>query len=360
MKVIHINAGNEYGGGLSHIVSLLKTLKDNDTDAELLVLEEGPVASSARLEDIKVKVMQQSSRYDFSVLKKIAVYINESQADIVHTHGPRANMVISLLKPFIKAKWMVTLHSNPYRDFSDRGLVGRVFEKINVLSVKRAESIITVSNEIKQIMKQNGLKEKQLHTVYNGIHFEAPLLLSKDKSVFQIITIGRLEAVKNFPFLFKVLAEYKEMNWKLVICGDGAQKEALISLAKELKIDNQVEFAGWVNEDELKMKISRSDLMVLPSVSEGFPVVLLQAAEQQVPCIATNVGDVKALLNSPDNGWLIESNDHLALKHSLKTAYKEWETGDLVERGRRFRQSAEGFSLSNQSKEVIKLYETLK
>lgn len=359
MKIIHINAGNEYGGGLSHIVSLLSTLKGNETDAELLVLEEGPVAAAARLENIKVEVIQQSSRYDFTVLKKIASYINGSDADVVHTHGPRANMVINILKPFIKAKWIVTLHSNPYQDFSDRGLKGKAFEKINILSVKRAESIITVSDEIKSMMIESGLKETQLHTVYNGIKFEEPLPKDKNKSVFQIIAVGRLEAVKNYPFLFKVLSEIRQLNWKLVLCGDGAEKERLIHLAQDLNIDSRVEFTGWLNEDTLQLNISESDVMVLPSVSEGFPVVLLQAAEQQVPCIATNVGDVKALLNSPEIGWLVESNDTRGLIDSLQAAYEEWETGKLTERGRLFRKTAERFSLSNQSKDVIKIYEAV-
>lgn len=356
MKVMHINAGNEYGGGLSHIISLLSALQEKEVFAELLVLEEGPVAAAARLEEIDVAVIQQSSRYDLRVFKKLINYINNSQAEIVHTHGPRANMVMGILKPFIKAKWIVTLHSNPYLDFSDRGLKGSLFEKINVSSVKKADSVITVSNEIRWIMQKVGLHETQLHTVYNGIDFEPPLMKAKNEHTFQLIAVGRLEAVKNFSFLLKVLADLGLPNWKLVLCGEGKEKESLISLSQELKIEAQVEFKGWLNKEDLREAVSESDLMVLPSISEGFPVVLLQAAEQQVPCIASNVGDVNTLMASSEAGWLIEANDATALASSLSEAHSKWEAHELEEMGRQFRLAAEQFSLLNQAEAVIQLY----
>lgn len=359
MKVIHINAGNEYGGGLSHIISLLSTLKLKETDAELLVLEEGPVAAAARSEGIKVTVIQQSSRYDFSVLKKLISYIKSNQVDIVHTHGPRANMVMSLINNFFKAKWVVTLHSNPYKDFNDRGLKGQLFGRINVFSVKKADKIITVSNEINKIMQQKGIKKDKIQTVYNGIRFAAPLNKPKAMNVFQIIAVGRLESVKNFSFLLKVLAENKQLNWKLALCGEGLERESLVALAHELNIVDRIEFTGWLNKEKLYSKISESHLMVLSSISEGFPVSLLQAAEQEVPCVATNVGDVETLLHSPKYGWLIESNDGKALDKSLNDAYKQWETGRLADKGKCFRHGAEQFSLSNQVNEVVKIYEKL-
>lgn len=356
MKVMHINAGNEYGGGLSHIISLLSALQEKEVFAELLVLEEGPVAAAARLEEIDVAVIQQSSRYDLRVFKKLINYINNSQAEIVHTHGPRANMVMGILKPFIKAKWIVTLHSNPYLDFSDRGLKGSLFEKINVSSVKKADSVITVSNEIRWIMQKVGLHETQLHTVYNGIDFEPPLMKAKNEHTFQLIAVGRLEAVKNFSFLLKVLADLGLPNWKLVLCGEGKEEESLIRLSQELSIESHVEFKGWLNKDDLRAAISESDLMVLPSISEGFPVVLLQAAEQQIPCIASNVGDVKTLMALSEAGWLVEANDANALGYSLKEAYNKWEIHELEELGWQFRQTAEQFSLLNQAEAVIKVY----
>lgn len=356
MKTVHLNAGNEYGGGLSHIVSLLSTLETHQVHAELLVLEEGPVAEAARRESIKVKVIQQANRYDLRVFKRLISHINDSQADIVHTHGPRANTLMGLLHPFIKAKWVVTLHSNPYLDFKDRGVKGRLFEHINLSSVRRADSVITVSNEIKDMLQKTGMNQAKLHTVYNGVDFDPPMNEPTNDSLFQIIAAGRLEPVKNFSFLLKALAEIKEVNWKLVLCGDGKEKEALIKLSRELKIDNRIEFKGWLDKRNLQSAISQSNLMVLSSLSEGFPVVLLQAAEQQIPCIATDVGEVNAIVQDSRTGWLIEANDADALADSLKEAYAKWEKQELSEMGKRFRLSAEKFSLTNQAKAVIRLY----
>ncbi|WP_417896874.1 glycosyltransferase, partial [Bacillus toyonensis] len=115
MKVLHINAGAEEGGGKTHIISLLSQFPQKEV--ELMVFEEGAIAREARNLGIQVHVFTQSSRYDLSILSKIKSFINENQFDIVHTHGARANFYLSLLKKGIKAKWIMTVHSDPTLDF---------------------------------------------------------------------------------------------------------------------------------------------------------------------------------------------------------------------------------------------------
>ena len=124
MKVLHVNAGLENGGGLSHIVNLLTEAKQEGKDFELLTLAEGPVAQTAREQGIETHVLGANSRYDLASLKKLTRFINDGDYDIVHTHGARANLFLSLIHKKIKATWCITVHSDPYLDFAGRGTGG--------------------------------------------------------------------------------------------------------------------------------------------------------------------------------------------------------------------------------------------
>ncbi len=123
------------GGGKTHIISLLDQFPTGEV--ELAVFEDGIVAKEARELGIKVHVFSQKSRYDLSILKNISEFINKEKFDVVHTHGPRANFYVSLMKKRIKAKWVTTIHSDPFQDFTKQGLKRLDFYEIKFESLKK-------------------------------------------------------------------------------------------------------------------------------------------------------------------------------------------------------------------------------
>lgn len=356
MKAIHVNAGNEYGGGLVHIISLLSNMKSKGIDCELIVLEEGPVAEAARTALITVHVFKQSSRYDIRVIPKLTGYINSSDADVVHAHGPRANMLLSMISPFIRIKWISTIHSNPYLDFKNMGLKGKIFEKINMKSLKRSDGIIAVSREIADIAKKIGVNPNKVEIIHNGIDFSEPLSSKKDKNVFTIISVGRLHKIKNYSLLIRTLSYMKVEDWKLIICGDGEEEKELCTLVKKFSLSSKIEFRGWLDSDMLKSLISQSDILVHPSLSESFPLVLLEAAEQSIPVISSDVGDVSCLIKEERISWLIKPDSEKELEQAINEAYSLWKDNKLSIIGKRLREEALSFSLSNQSDEVVSFY----
>src|SRR5690606_26423773 len=116
MKILHLNSGNETGGGMFHILSLLKQLK-NSTDVTLGVFHDEVMAAKARSLGINVKVFKQHSQIDLTVAKQIKEYIQDNDIDILHSHGARANFISLFVKPKKNFKWYLTVHSNPLDDF---------------------------------------------------------------------------------------------------------------------------------------------------------------------------------------------------------------------------------------------------
>lgn len=357
MKVAHINAGNEIGGGLVHIVSLLESLKEEDID--LIVLEEGPVAKAARDSGVRVYVFEQKYRFDLSVLHRLRTFIQKQDYTLLHTHGPRANSLIALLNPFLNVKWVMTIHSHPLLDFKDRGLKGRAFEAVHRRTFKKADGIIAVSSEIKTFLHSQGVSDSRIKVIHNGIRFSKSLktLRSAASDRFTLVTVGRLTKVKGYVILMKALSELDRKDWQWLICGDGEEMAELKKKSKEYDLLHQLDFKGWLSASEIRQQLRQADLFVLPSLSETFPLVLLEAADEGVPAIATDVGDVRAVIKDSSMGWLIPPNNAESLRSALTEAYALWKTSELSDKGKKLRSHAVQFSIEEQAHSVQFFYQ---
>ena len=136
----------------------------------------------------------------------------------------------------------------------------------------------------------------------------------------EIISIGRLEEEKDFTSLIEVMKiiDEKDSSIKLKIIGDGRQKEKLINLVKDLKIENKVKFLGLKEFQEIKQELLNSNLFVLTSKCESFSLVIIEAMNYGVPCISFDI-DVgpKEIIKNDYNGYLIENRDKLAMANKI-------------------------------------------
>ncbi|MER2063918.1 MAG: glycosyltransferase family 4 protein [Alkalibacterium sp.] len=359
MKIAHINAGNEIGGGLAHIVSLLGSFKDKEVD--LIVFEDGPVAEAARASGIRVYVFEQKNRFDLTVLNRLRAFIKRQDYALLHTHGPRANSLLAILTPLLNVKWIMTVHSHPLLDFKDNGLKGKAFEAIHKRTFKRADGIIAVSREIKVFLTSQGVAAERIKVIHNGIRFLGSMASPRPKEpdTFTLITVGRLTWVKGYDILMEALNELELKNWRWVVCGDGEEMTELKTKSEKYDVMHRIDFKGWLSAHELRQEMSQADLFVLPSLSETFPLVLLEAADEKIPAVATDVGDVSEVIKDPDAGWLIPPGSKDALKEALREAYDFWKTDRLKEKGERLNAFASEFSIEEQSRSVWAFYKEI-
>ncbi|MEB9680711.1 glycosyltransferase [Bacillus thuringiensis serovar pingluonsis] len=363
MKVLHMNAGAEEGGGKTHIISLLSQFSKEEV--ELMVFEEGAIAREARNLGIQVHVFTQSSRYDLSILSKIKAFINENQFDIVHTHGARANFYLSLLKKGIKAKWIMTVHSDPTLDFMKRGLKGWVFTKLNLRSFRKVDLFFAITENFKRNIIKLGVPEEKICTVYNGIEYNSNPAKPYDKSefgidegIFTAIQVARLHPVKGHDILFEALQKIKIPNIKVLLLGDGPIEAELKEMVKQKGLEDKVMFLGFRTDS--KELYASAHINLLTSYSESFPLVLLEAANQRLTSIATNVGDMKKLIVDDTYGWIVPIGDADSLANALENAYEKWLNGELEAMGNRlYTHASTHFSLKNLYEDTYNAYKTL-
>jgi L-malate glycosyltransferase len=367
MKVLHLISGGETGGSKNHLLSLLQQF--NKEDILLGVFQEGKLSQEAREIGLPLVIFGQSSRYDFSVLKKIASLIKQERISIVHTHGPRANLYTYFLKKRINFKWITTVHSDPSKDFIKGGVKGRVFTWLNMRILRGIDYFFAVSNRFKEMLVGFGLDPDKIYVIYNGISFEGMYeqkVFRKDIGLteedFVMIMVARLHPIKGHELVFesiKLLKDEGITDIKLLLVGDGPMKAELNEKVEKLALSPHVSFLGF--QKDVHSYLALSDVKLLASYSESFPLVILESARAETPVISTDVGGVKDLINDPSLGWVVPVGDVQALTRAMKEAIADKKNGSLKQKGVNLMDNASSkYSVQNLYTDTISTYEKIK
>lgn len=365
MKVLHLNAGNETGGGMFHILSLL-----NQLDRESFVLgvcEEGEMLKRARELGIRTVVFRQSRQLDLRVMKKLRHYIKEENIDIIHTHGPRANVIVHAMKHWLDIPWVVTVHSDPRDDFMGKGLKGNLMRRLQQRTIRSADHCIAISERFKKVLLDFSIPQEKITTILNGLDFdyqmERPYTreeLGFQETDFLVVMVARLEPVKQHALAFVAFREVlkKYPKCKLVLVGDGPERNNLVNLASKLHMEEAIYFLGHRNDVDRILPMM--DVELLTSKSESFPLVLLEAARAEVPVISTDVGGVKQLVLSEEYGWLVQDLSKNSIAVAIAEAVEWKEEGKLKGVGEALHNhAAANFSIDQFASQVQSVYKKL-
>ncbi|WP_422123975.1 glycosyltransferase [Planococcus sp. X10-3] len=359
MKILHIISGGETGGSKKH---LLQLFQNPPFEAELVLLTEGEFAEEARNQQVKVTVIQQNRRFDGSASKKILSYIEENDFSLVHSHGARSNFLVNNIKSKLRIPWFVTVHSDPSLDFLHQPkLINKIFTFLNKRALRNADHLFAVSEKFKNMLIEMKVPAVKISPIFNGIEFheEVPLFdkeeirktLDTKPEDFVYSIVARLHPVKGHEVLLKAFKDLPMKNVKLWIIGDGQLKGTLMKMADSQGIMDKVQFLG--TRKDVDQLLFASDVSLLTSYSESFPLVLLESADMGTPVISTDVGGVKSLINPGVTGWIIPPNDKDALMKACVEAYNS----DAEKMGKELREYAkENFSNKNLQDELYRVY----
>lgn len=325
--IVHITQHLEIGGLESFIVEFCRKLDKDAFTATVLCLNGYDERYRKSLAEcgVEVHLIQKKSKYDFMFLWRAAAYLKSIGADIVHSHGG-CFLYSSLIGKLAGIKGLVyTAHGMPVTSGFQAGVE-------EYLSCRMTDRIVAVSEEIAEDLKNR--QKSALHkidVIINGIDsdrympVEDQKLIASCKSAYglpagkKIIgTVGRLETVKNYPLLlhaFAKLAQSGRHDCHLVLVGSGREEGPLKLLSGDLGIKERVSFLGM--QYDLHKIYPLFDVFVLPSLTEGTSLSLLEAQSCGVPAIVTDVGGNSSVIKNGLNGFLTPSGDHEAMTAHL-------------------------------------------
>lgn len=246
--------------------------------------------------------------------------------DIVHTNGIRPDLLAFLNRKKIKYH-ISTLHNLVFEDltFTYNRLISFIFGNIWLLLWNRADKLVCVSEAVKTYYSKWFPKSK-LEVIYNGIA-EIDSSFAPEYDVIQSVDnfhssglkvigfVGILTKRKGIDQVLYLIAA--EKNLALVIIGDGKELGNLMHLTGKLKISDRCLFCGF--RSNASVYIRYFDFFIMPSRSEGFGLTLIEAVQQKVPVICSDLDVFKELFNEEELTFF-KLEDLLSLTKAIKTA----------------------------------------
>jgi glycosyltransferase involved in cell wall biosynthesis len=139
------------------------------------------------------------------------------------------------------------------------------------------------------------------------------------ESEVRLLFVGRLVKQKGLDVLMRALGKLPlNLNWRLVLAGDGPEWTAIAGDAARLGLSRRVEYRGWLGKEMLATVYSEADLFVLPSRDEGMPNALLEAMAAGLPVVATQVAGTSEAVVNGQTGLMVPPGDADALAGALQ------------------------------------------
>lgn len=329
MKIIHLISGGDVGGAKTHVHLLLKGLQKTE-HVKLICFTDGPFVQEAIALGIPTEVIDAKLS---ATLSRLQATIEKEKFEIIHCHGARANLIGMLLKKRVALPVVTTMHSDYQLDYMGRPLASLTYGTINKFALRRLDDWIGVSDATANMMISRKFDPQRVFKLYNSVQFDdlTPALsrqaffekiglpVSDSTVVFGIA--ARISPVKDMESLIRAFAATvsRQPDTRLVIAGDGEQREELEQLAAKLCPEGSYCFCGWL--DDVDSFYNAIDVNMLTSVSEGFPYALPEGGKMHCATIASRVGGVPELIEHEFNGLLFEPKDLPTLTdHMLRMA----------------------------------------
>ena len=293
IKLLHLISGLAIGGAEKVVLDLARMLDPTKFETHVVVIGSNiDMLPKFEKEGISITVLY-ASKSPISLcqaMKKVDQIIRKHSIELIHAHMFHAMVCAGWLRLFNrKIKVVFTAHN------FDLGSKNRVRLLKWMTSFREVD--ILFSSDMK--MKFN---HENTRVIPNGIEFEAFQLELPKFEQFTFLAIGSLTKQKNLMHLIDVVSNMKtNLSFRLLIAGDGIQRPFLEQAIKEKKIEGRVKLLGLRND--IPQLCNQVHALLMPSLWEGFPLVLLEAGAAGLPVITTPVGAIPSLINN-ENGYL--------------------------------------------------------
>ena len=243
-------------------------------------------------------------------------YTENSDYKIVHTHGYFADICGLPAARLLGISTVSTCHG--YIS-SDSKII--IYNKIDKYALRLSHLVIAVSGSIKTHTCSQRLKKLKIAVLPNAVnsnYFKNQIVERRRKKrssqnisddEFLVGSIGRLSIEKGVLYLIEAIEDLRnaKVKVKLLIVGDGPERKTLERLVKDKKLEALIIFAGF--QFDIEQWIPAFDVFVLPSLTEGTPMALLEVMASGVPVIASAVGGVPKVISDRVNGLLVNPGE---------------------------------------------------
>jgi glycosyltransferase involved in cell wall biosynthesis len=327
MKALHVIDSSRRGGGQIHVRSLLTALARRGHELHLAAPCDGDSFAGLDRRGVVLHEISMTRSPRPRNITALVDLLERTGSGILHLHGSLAAVWGRIAGMFSGDVSVVyTYHGVHY-------LRGRRFPRTQLfyaadrLLAGRADRVICVSEADRRLVVRSGLaRPENVRVVKNGIDFREVIESGRGGKESRldfpeadriVVTVARLHRQKGHEHLLraavKVLEGFPRTTFLLV--GDGPERVNLMGLANRLGIRKQVAFLG--EREDVPRLLSMSDLFLLPSLWEGMPLSVLEAAFLRVPMVVSAVDGVREVLRNREHALLVPPGDEDAIAHAV-------------------------------------------
>ncbi|HEB12837.1 MAG TPA: glycosyltransferase family 1 protein [Actinobacteria bacterium] len=371
MRVLYINdTHNVPGGAEAILLYLIPAVQHAGIEVFVACIPGSEVETKFKDGGITTLPVSELRKNPLLAIRRIVHICREHSIDLIHTGSLFGNFSGRLAGRKVGVPVITTVHCEPdafllTKSSFFRRLNWRLRQAVDRMTVGYASALIAVSKGVADKLIAQGIPAGKVTVVVNGIDVsriqaQAALVTdTKSSSVEQQIgVVARLEAVKGIQYLIEAvsLLAPELPDLKLVIIGAGSLKNELVAQSRDLGIEERVTFLGYLENP--MPQVAKLTLFVLPSLSEGLNVILLEAMAIERPVVATGVGGNSEVIQDRKTGLLVPPRDAAALAIAIKELLSKPElAAKLGKAGARLVE--ERFSESVMCESVINMYKKL-
>jgi len=327
--ILHTIDTTGAGGAETVFIDLATRLPKDKYRSVVVIRGKGWVYDELCRRGVKPILLDAKGSFNLRYLLGLRKIIHKEGVDLIQSHLLGSNVYCSLVGLLTGKPVFTTFHGAVDVDQKER-FMSLKFALINL----GASSIIAVSESLRdELINRTPLKSHKTAVIYNGIDTvlferqksdELRQRFGWDKDDVIIGSLGNIRPAKAYDVLLRAagILENQKHACRFVIAGQGESKgkpsrlyKELLELRESLNLQDHVKFIGFV--DDPADFLSKVDLFLLSSSSEGFSISTIQAMASSLPVIATRSGGPEEIVTHQEDGWLVEKNNPAAIAEAI-------------------------------------------
>ncbi len=286
--------------------------------------DESQLALAAKQAGLAVATVAERRRWDTQVFAQLRQVIAQINPDILETRNVKSHFLVRLLGLHRKYPWVAWNHG-----YTATSRLDRAYTQLDRWSLRGAYRVVTVCRPFAEQLEHLGVQRDRITILHKSVKpFVAPpqeavqgvrreQQIADDEAV--ILSVGRLSHEKGHADLIRAATALNAMSgaprFRVLIVGDGPERERLAQMASRLGIEKQITFAGF--QSDTRPYYAMATLVAVPSHSEGSPNVVLEAMAAGLPIAANTVGGVPEILEEGVTGLMVPPRNPEAMAKTI-------------------------------------------
>ena len=299
------------GGQVTASRLLVEYAKENNIDFKVIDTSQSSFPIPSFVDRVKSAIKRIKTLKNYLQLENIQGVIIFSSTGFSFYE----KVLMSLVANIYETKSLLFIRSGHFIDLNKRNKLAKF---INQFLLKIPTYIGVQGNKWQEFYSDMKVKDSKIKLIHNWIKIYDGIEYKTTNDNVSFLFAGWIVEKKGVLELFDVIENNRDLDiYMFMFAGEGTLFETLSQRIKEKNIKN-IEMLGWMGEKELKKEYKKADVFILPSHAEGFPNVIVEALNNRLPIISTNVGGIPDSVINEYNGYIIEPKDKEDLHSKIK------------------------------------------